>query len=523
MITLKHNPRQQQDQMLNFFKESINSKKKFLLLDVSVGCGKSYFAVMAMKWYVENIDKNAKFDILTNTKILQNQYTADFDFIRSIKGKNNYNCEKWNLTCDDGQDLNKLNKTECSFCPSKAAYEEFLNAKVGLANFHVYLSYLIYVPTFIEKRCSNVLFVDEAHSFEEVFCEFISSTISRSSMNRWGIKNARLLSKLDRIGSIETYIKFVTDDLIPVLNIRYKELKEQCKLAAVQNVKLKILKDYSFLDKVICKFNRFINESEDNTEKWVFYKEKDKDGLTVLKTELVWGKDHLEMIWKNYDHVIFMSGTILNKNFFKNYMGLKQDVAYMSLDSPFEVKNRLVYNLDIGKLSYREKHDTYKDLPQVINTILNKHKNEKGIIHTNSYEISNIIMHSIDNDRLIFHDIDDREDKLQEHYESTNASVIVSPSMTNGIDLKDDLSRFQIIVKVPFPNLASPKVKKRLKTMPDWYQWKSVAEILQSYGRSIRSENDYAKTYILDSCFDNMLKMNKNLFPKYFLDAIIDA
>jgi Rad3-related DNA helicase len=90
--------------------------------------------------------------------------------------------------------------------------------------------------------------------------------------------------------------------------------------------------------------------------------------------------------------------------------------------------------------------------------------------------------------------------------------------MINGVDLKDDFSRFQVILKVPFPNLVSTKIKMRLNTRPDWYNWRTLIDILQSYGRSIRNEDDWAETYILDECFDQILE-NKSI-PKYFLEAL---
>ena len=87
----------------------------------------------------------------------------------------------------------------------------------------------------------------------------------------------------------------------------------------------------------------------------------------------------------------------------------------------------------------------------------------------------------------------------------------------NGIDLKDDLSRFQIIIKVPFPNLQSSKVKRRLETKPEWYNWKTLIEMMQSYGRSVRNEDDWAETYVLDSCFDQVIQKR---VPQYFRDAL---
>lgn len=59
-----------------------------------------------------------------------------------------------------------------------------------------------------------------------------------------------------------------------------------------------------------------------------------------------------------------------------------------------------------------------------------------------------------------------------------------------------------------------------METNKNWYGLKTVQDLMQAYGRSIRSSNDYAATYILDSCFGDLLKYNSKYFPKWFKDAI---
>ena len=48
----------------------------------------------------------------------------------------------------------------------------------------------------------------------------------------------------------------------------------------------------------------------------------------------------------------------------------------------------------------------------------------------------------------------DRDEVITKHIDSTEPTVLISPSLHLGLDLKDDLSRFQIIVKVPYGNLG---------------------------------------------------------------------
>jgi Rad3-related DNA helicase len=40
-----------------------------------------------------------------------------------------------------------------------------------------------------------------------------------------------------------------------------------------------------------------------------------------------------------------------------------------------------------------------------------------------------------------------------------------------GLDLKDDLSRFQIITKVPYPDLGDRWIDAKRKINGQWYIW----------------------------------------------------
>jgi hypothetical protein len=44
--------------------------------------------------------------------------------------------------------------------------------------------------------------------------------------------------------------------------------------------------------------------------------------------------------------------------------------------------------------------------------------------------------------------------------------------------------------------------------------------LVQGYGRSIRSKEDYAITYVLDSGFEKFVKRNKNILPDWFTQAV---
>jgi ATP-dependent DNA helicase DinG len=89
-----------------------------------------------------------------------------------------------------------------------------------------------------------------------------------------------------------------------------------------------------------------------------------------------------------------------------------------------------------------------------------------------------------------------------------------------GIDLKEDLSRFQIITKVPYPNKSDRWINAKREKDAEWYYWQTGLKLIQAYGRSIRSKDDWARTYILDSAFPYFLRRNSSILPDWFIRAI---
>jgi Rad3-related DNA helicase len=115
----------------------------------------------------------------------------------------------------------------------------------------------------------------------------------------------------------------------------------------------------------------------------------------------------------------------------------------------------------------------------------------------------------------------DRSEILQKHSQTTKPTVLISPSLYLGVDLKDYLSRFQIIVKVPYPDLTDRKISAMKERDPNWYNWNTILRLVQAYGRSIRSKEDFANTYILDSSISYLIRNAREMLPKWFSDAII--
>jgi len=106
------------------------------------------------------------------------------------------------------------------------------------------------------------------------------------------------------------------------------------------------------------------------------------------------------------------------------------------------------------------------------------------------------------------------------HVASEFPTILLSPSMTEGVDLKYDISRIQIIVKTPYAYLGDPVLKARMVLYENYYNMLTALNLTQAYGRSIRSEDDFCFTFILDKCFLSFLAANKDILQSSFIDAV---
>ncbi len=168
---------------------------------------------------------------------------------------------------------------------------------------------------------------------------------------------------------------------------------------------------------------------------------------------------------------LLMSATILSKDHLCKTTGLDPEkVKFLRIeDSDFPVKNRPIHLMNVAWLSAKTMNLSMPKIAQAVDNIMSIHRNEKGIIHTTSYSQLQFIRDNISKEnasRLIETASSlDRSEVLKKHYESKNQSVLISPSLHLGVDLKDDLSRFQVIVKVPYPDLTDKKIAAEKKTV----------------------------------------------------------
>ena len=555
--------RDKQQKILEEIEQAIKSGFKYIFLEAPAGFGKSPVAIALARYLGSS-------HICTATKDLQAQYSRDFPFIREVKGKSNFICiikDEMGLdeTCnygpclkDDGYDCiyktklgdykvqgegtkyesidldhfaqkkyidkmkSKSRIIQLDWKPCHYYHQKWIALKSShtIYNYKYFLSDLFYSNS-MQKR--QLLVLDEAHTVESEVADFKSFTVFNEGITGFLPK---LSIPYENEYDIETWIAFGTE-------LREKLLIFIDKASTILE---KNIEQYPFTEKnlidAITKEKNLTTVIEDmrtNKDNWIVTN-VEKTANNQLRKVLVTPIDvssYFKDILDKGSISLFMSATILSKDYLCKIVGIKSNqVKFIRVhESNFPLKNRPIYLMNVAWLNAKTMNQSLPAIANAVNNIMTTHKKEKGIIHTTSYSQLRFIKENICKENAIrlietgskF----DRNEMLEKHYKSSKPTVLISPSLYLGVDLKDNLSRFQIIVKVPYADLTDRKISVMKQRDPNWYTWKTILKLVQAYGRSIRSKEDFANTYILDSSITFLLKQAKEMSPKWFSDAII--
>jgi ATP-dependent DNA helicase DinG len=555
--------RDKQQKILEEIEQAIKSGFKYIFLEAPAGFGKSPVAIALARYLGSS-------HICTATKDLQAQYSRDFPFIREVKGKSNFICiikDEMGLdeTCnygpclkDDGYDCiyktklgdykvqgegTKYETVELDHFAQKKYIDKMksqskiiqfdwkpchyyhqkwiaLKSSHTIYNYKYFLSDVFYSNN-LQKR--QLLVLDEAHTVESEVADFKSFTIFNEGITGFLPK---LSIPYKNEYDIETWITFGTE-------LREKLLIFIDKASTIleKNIDQFPFTEKNLIDAITKEKNltTVIEDMRNNKDNWIVTN-VEKAANNQLRKVLVTPIDvssYFKDILDKGSISLFMSATILSKDYLCKIGGIKSDqVKFIRVqESNFPLKNRPIYLMNVAWLNAKTMNQSLPAIANAVNNIMTTHKNEKGIIHTTSYSQLRFIKENISKEnaiRLIETGSKlDRNEMLEKHYNSSKPTVLISPSLYLGVDLKDNLSRFQIIVKVPYADLTDRKISVMKQRDPNWYTWNAILKLIQAYGRSIRSKEDFANTYILDSSITFLLKQAKEMSPKWFSDAII--
>lgn len=504
------NYRKGQREAIEAARAAFKAGKRFVIIEAPTGAGKSAIAITLAR-------QAASAYVLTAQKILQQQYVDDFPEVSMMKGRSNYPCLIAPTHAAAAPCITGFKAPECSECPYFSTKDAAMAADNTIMNYAYYLAELNYSGGFGPRE---LLVLDEAHNAEASLMSFIEVVVSDSALTRVGI-----LERLPKRASNDHLFDFA-DDLISLVKERSKELENALKSNTVPStIALEHMQHKQWCDNQFFKLRQLSFSRESDEVEWVVEQRQTRDGMTAVFKPVSVAPFAEPYLFGFAEQVLMLSATILDADTYLRSLGINPSEAeVITIDSDFPTENRPIYLKPVAKLTRQHIEQDLPKLTTEIAAIMQSHKNQKGIIHAHSYKIAGSIMKNLPKDckaRILTHfNASEREAVLEKHQRSLSPTVLLSPSMTEGVNLVEDLSRFQVICKIPYPFLGDPQIARRKDIDPDWYQWRTALTVVQAYGRSVRSVDDTAVTYILDKDFARFLKWQSKRLPNWFTSAI---
>ena len=516
----KYEPRTSQREVMEWIND-LPPEKKYIMVEMPVGGGKSPLAI-AFSSYINN--KHGSSFILTPQKTLQRQYEQSFEdhILASVYGRSNYTCEPKNTNCDVGGDI----KPACNGCPAKAAREIALASPNMVLNYAIALTYFKYLSHKIPAR--DVMIFDECHTLESHLVEFGSIDITEKKCKNYGVR-------FKKPKDTDSALDWIRDVYIKAVETTVYKLRQQIKAMddrpdiKLSKEDIKLIKNYkSSVDHLEALVTLMSLDRGLIDKKYVLMTDK-----TYFKFKELFGKNIFKhLVLPKANRFLFLSSTILNKDEFCKDLGIDpSEAAFISVDSEFNVENREVIYKPVTKMNYGwntpERMGERKRMIKVINHILGHHSDQSGIIHSGSFQIADWLLRDIKTDHEVIHhnpDSDMTRDEVIDYYLENSEKrpiLLVSPSVTEGMDLLGDKGRFAIIAKVPYPFLGDAWVKRRMQLSKDWYNRQTITGIIQGCGRVVRSKDDWGQVYILDESFAYLYKQTVKIIPQWWKDGLV--
>jgi ATP-dependent DNA helicase DinG len=499
-----------QREAIDAAREAFDDGKRFVVIEAPTGAGKSAIAVTLAREATSSY-------LLTAQKILQDQYVRDFPDLALMKGRSNYEClvvptHAAAAPCIAGRRFPK-----CDYCPYFTAKDEAAAAANTTLNYAYYLAELNYSGGFGPRE---LLVLDEAHNAEASLMGFVEVKVSDAALARVGLPE-----RIPYVQESYAYFDFV-EELLPRLLGRSREVELELRQGdSGSQPEVSRLQTKQWLDNQGRRLRLLLDSLDDDLVDWTVERRQEDGGQSLTFKPVRVASFAEPLLFAHGERVLMLSATILDPATYLTSLGIEpEDAAVIHVASDFPAANRPIRVRPAARLT---RHHLENELPRLVAAVarvMDDHPEEKGVIHAHSYRIARHLASHLPRHlraRLVTHDdAAGRDAALDSHVRSAGATVLLTPSMTEGIDLADELSRWQIICKIPYPYLGDPQVSQRRQLDPAWYDWRTCLTVVQAYGRSVRSRDDYAVTYLLDADFPAFLRRQRARLPDWFLEAV---
>ena len=566
---------------------AIQNGKTDIFVQAPTGTGKSLIALELAKKLNEIYDWDSF--ILTSEKLLQQQYESDcktkfaerHSHVQSISGIDTYNCsingKKFSLGHCKVLGLSNQKALRDMPCAANCEYlqrwVEAQNTSTAVFNYSYYLIQMNYVlkkmGEFAPFQKRNVVICDEAHSLPDIIEKHFACYIDNTVVDR--IIDVQNALRTDAVFIDFLGVKWfeLGQSINSLLKTKYSDIATHFSLLSHIYNQGNVIKQKIEKSKLILKRKYNINIGEGaSTEEFIaaanlvdgrmpnsvkgFLKFADdfkdqmcklEDYITIINEQglnnmIVDGKGGKRIyhnlsddkLFKQHfspfsDVRIYLSATLQTDNLLQRWNPDINTTEIINLNSGWDESNSPIHLQKVENFSHKNTKNALKAAVTAIDKICRTHKNERGIIHTTSYEILNYLKTNAKSTKrfVAYTTTSEKINILQNWNTYPKNSILIGPSLTQGVDMTDDCARFNVIVKIPFPNVSSALWRKRFQKKRNVYYAEAAIVLEQAAGRASRHANDTSITYILDERADKFIKnkSTRKYFSTEFLNRII--
>lgn len=463
---------------LSVFEKAINAPTSAVLIVAPTAFGKSVLADAFLDYYSSKLLKTT---YLVPTNVLVDQFSRMFSRFKPMLSRKFHKC-----VYHDGKKLVYTDAAHCSKkCPKygKPQYCEYIRSVQDYKE--AFTSVTNYWMPFAHRiKNLDVVIVDEAHLWFDYFFATLNKVVFPNDLNYPHTYNVIELKAwaeaMLRSSKRNTTI--------------YKNLK----------VLIDELSGYS--DKYVISVEDF---NEDGISRaLVLYPKQVSDAFNAF----VRGKK-----------LICLSATISEKDLQK--LGYAGNFTIIEAESPIPASRRPVHVMPFLNMSAKEDFPNIVQALRFIKHLHDTRPNENGFVHV-TYKLSErfrLLMETPEFAEMrqycMFHTVFDKIEQFNEFIKRRGSGfVFFGAGMYEGIDLKDDIARWQVIPKIAWSSMMSAVTLSYIEESSDNYDYITAQKLMQAAGRICRHPGDYGDTYILDRSFHMFSKTN---FFKWFTDALV--
>ncbi len=243
-----------------------------------------------------------------------------------------------------------------------------------------------------------------------------------------------------------------------------------------------------------------------------------------VRIEPLWPHQFIEQyLCTGAKKLVFSSATIRPKLF--TLLRL-EDYDFFEYDSPFPVSSRPVWYVPTVWMRYDMSHDEKLRMVRAVDQIIARRLDRKILIPTTSFLLQKFLVENSRFRQYMYINtkgsdgVTDTKETLERFKTSKTPAILISPSISTGVDFPGEQCETIIIIKVPYPDISTCVYKARSASDSEYGAYLAAQTIVQMAGRGMRSEKDRCEVVILDRAFGPLYRRNPHLFPNWFLTAV---